>query len=502
MIDNTLHDELNKLGKSGIIDGLFRTVAFGLSFAINIVIARLVGASPIGIVAVLISLLTIASIIPSFGLNLGILRIVPEQISKKNYADIHWTIQGTYVLVLFNSLMLILFYWMFRSSIIGLPFFQAIHNYFLIDAAILLLPFVAFTAINQSLFTSIQRNYYSTIYDQIVKNVLKVAALVFFISLFSNDVALLFATATGIVIAFIVEITIIVRYFKKHYSVRLLLGNINIQAIRKVFLFSYSLVLIPFMTSSSREIDLWISSAYLSSKEIGVYSIIRTIGAVIIFPLAMFGEIFVISALKLQRLSNEGDANKLFMISVKWIFICSSFIFCVLYAFSDMILSLFGSDFMAGATILKIFCAGQMVVCSFGAPGTVLLMIDKKNILIFNSFLSLLFTIFTSIYFVRHFGLLGAAFSFLLTAVMAQLLVVYQVKRYSIYRPGTGGQYIKRTLLIIINLLLQEALLVILPVTLSFLRVALQILCLLAGYVLYIFVIERSDPVEDIIRKY
>ncbi|MGA2362509.1 MAG: oligosaccharide flippase family protein [Candidatus Aminicenantales bacterium] len=489
--------ELTIISKSGIYDGLLRPIAYAISFLTSIVLARTVGASAIGAIGVGLSIMMISQILPGLGLNLTVLRKGGYYLGANDANNVSRLIKLSCISVLVISTSIVFSYFIILRKIAYPLLVRSVGSINVFDDLILVFPLISLIPILQSSFTVIQKNYKITIFDQIIRNISRLVITIVFLFFFNHIIALLLGTIAGLILSSCALAIILTKELKK-LNERLPVPVEEEHGIEMGDLLRYSapLTIVPFLTTASRELDLWVVGYMSSSREAGVYAIVRILGSVILIPLIVFGELFAVSIAKFIRQKNKDGVDKVFSISAKWIGLISGIGFVIIFCLSEDMLRIFGPDFAIGSYALKIFAFAQLYQTIFGASGTILLMYDKRKLLIINGILMLTLNLGLSIYMTSLWGMIGAAISVAVTYVIIQSIVLGEVVWLLKVKPGSIRDYAKRLLIMFItgatimflSLVLRHALLLI--------KLGLSILLGIVVYFIATFLLEKWTQEE------
>lgn len=140
----------------------------------------------------------------------------------------------------------------------------------------------------------------------------------------------------------------------------------------------------------------------------------------------------LVVAPKFSALHNSDQHEKLEKVakwSIKLTLVVAAPLLIVLLIFPTYILSLFGSEFVHAADLLRILTIGQFVNVLSGSVGMLLMMCgyerDMRNIVIVSGIISVVLA--SSL--IPHWGILGAAISTALTVIIQNLLAVVAVRK-------------------------------------------------------------------------
>ena len=146
---------------------------------------------------------------------------------------------------------------------------------------------------------------------------------------------------------------------------------------------------------------------YLSTYELGIYSVVLTIAAFIPLVLTSVNSIFspIISQLHAEDKLNE--LNYYFQLSGRYVFILSFPLMVFLFLFADDIMLVFGEDFVEGSTLLLFIVIGQIINVSLGSVGSVLQMCGYEKQMRDISIISSLTSFLLYFFLISKWGLIG-----------------------------------------------------------------------------------------------
>ena len=148
---------------------------------------------------------------------------------------------------------------------------------------------------------------------------------------------------------------------------------------------------------------------YLNPTLVGIYVIASTLSALIPIILQSVNQIFtpVIADLHVQgRIQVLG---RLFQTLTKWVVGLTLPLAVVIIIFAVPLLRLFGPSFEAGSSVLVIGAVGQLVNCSVGSVGYLLLMSGNQNRLIRVQIVMAFVSVVVNVTLIPILGIIGAA---------------------------------------------------------------------------------------------
>jgi len=250
------------------------------------------------------------------------------------------------------------------------------------------------------------------------------------LSLFVISVFVLDYGIKGIVGAYVVT-EILGAILSVYFLVRHIPEILGFKPIRvefkRILSFSSSLFFSTLFKHVMNRADVLIMGYFLPATMIGIYGIAKRFTPFIILPLQAFNNIFapMISDLYTNQKMKELEAQ--FKTIARWIFTCSLPIFTLLTFYSEPILSIFGTDFVAGYAVMILLCIGQIVNAASGSVGYMLMMTGRPLANTFNSFLLCITNVGLNLYLIPKYGIIGAALAFVFSNSLVQLLRLIEV---------------------------------------------------------------------------
>ncbi|MHB9111533.1 MAG: flippase [Thermoleophilia bacterium] len=176
---------------------------------------------------------------------------------------------------------------------------------------------------------------------------------------------------------------------------------------------------------------LWVDTlilGYLGSPEnVGIYGValkISVIGAKIITAFAI---VFTPIIADLWNQGRIAELKELYITVSRWIFMLSVPIFLLLTLFSDSLMHIFGSNFVAGSAALVFLAFGQLLNASTGAAGIMLLMSGHSRLELLNVTVTLAVNVMLCFLLIPHYGIIGAAIAHLSGLGLVNLMRVVEI---------------------------------------------------------------------------
>jgi len=162
----------------------------------------------------------------------------------------------------------------------------------------------------------------------------------------------------------------------------------------------------------------------LSKTEVAVYDIAFKITQLLGLPLMALN---VVIAPKFSQLYISGKKNELFKLWSKTVVIgtCGFLPFFIIFMiYPELPIKLFINDTVIGEPVLKILLVGQLINVISGSVGMLLQMTSNEKIFLKITFISVVLNILLNITLIPKFGLIGSAYSNLLSFSLINILSI------------------------------------------------------------------------------
>jgi O-antigen/teichoic acid export membrane protein len=411
-------DLIEVLRGSAVALGI-KILAVGSVFAMNVVIARQLGANEAGLFFLAYTIVFIAASVSRLGLDNTFVRFMAGHHATEEWGavtrlytlGIRWS--------LFASLIITATFWLLAEplaiTVFGKPDFTSV-----IQIMSLGIPLLALSTLHANALQGIKCIPQS----MIVLNVASPAGLVvlaFFLSVSH-------ATTAGWLWVVASTATLVVGILLWHQRAETPRTAIEID--RKEILASclplLSVVVLSQTVNWSSQIML---GAWASSSDVAVFNAAQRTAMLISFVLVAVNSIAAPKFAAMHRL-DQYDAMRRIAKHTTRLMILSAFVpLTLMLAFPGPILLLFGAEFIAGATSLQILAIGQFINVGTGCVGLLLTMTGHERLLRNNIFTAAAITLAMGFALVPPYGLTGAAIATATGVALQNLLSVWQVQR-------------------------------------------------------------------------
>lgn len=182
-----------------------------------------------------------------------------------------------------------------------------------------------------------------------------------------------------------------------------------------------------------------LTGSIAGSEEAGIYSVSVRIALLISFLLLAAVPSLMPTIAELHERGEAEALQRLLMRAARLVFLGSLPLAVGALLFAGRILALFGADFEAGATALRVLCLGQLVLVATGLAGTILIMVGEAGQTIWAVAAGTAVNLLVSAALIPAFGAEGAAVGTAASIIVTNFLMVSLLwRRQRIYSAALG----------------------------------------------------------------
>lgn len=421
MPDEELEEKLSEEIAQGAGIGFLGKVGIKfLGFPIKILLARVLGPAGLGIFQFGRNLLSWLVQFSKLGLNKASIRFVSMYEGEQNKEHL----KGFLITALLLPLL--------ASMIIGVTIFlnrSLVTSYF---ADVEILPYIGFFLMVLPLMVldrvtdAALRGFRNVDQKMKVRLLQIVSNLILLSGVFLLGYRIIGAIG-ALFLSYVLSVSLSLFFVYKNYSEWTPISKPSFE-LNRWARFASPLYLSDFVYTTTRNLDILLLGFFMTSSDIGVYSIAFSLSALLSFPLSAINQIFpsIIS-----DLYNKGDLDtveNLYQLSTRWIYIISFPIFLTLFIYAGEIITLiFGKEYLGGVTALRILLVSEIFNFGFGSVGFMLQMTDNQDWSFYTGFVSALTNLVLNIILIPKFGISGAAIATGVSLVVNNSLQYYVV---------------------------------------------------------------------------
>ncbi len=425
--ESHLNESLRKIAKgAGIgITGTFFGTALG--YLSRMVIARFLGPEDYGFVSLGFVVMTIAATLSLAGFNAGVQRYVSFYKGKDDDGRIKGTILGA-LKISFPLSLVLSFIIFFYADWISINVFHEPNLTRILRIFTIGVPFWVLTTIFNSGTIGFQEIKYKVYTAFLFKDTFKLIAIVSLLVLGYGVIG----AAVGWVLA-IIGTAFLAFYFLEKKVFPILHSKVKAISMNKeLFLFSFPLIFAGLAALITSYTDTLMLGYFCSFSEVGIYNAAMPTASLLLMSGGAFGVIFMPVVSELYARGRESDLRSTYSSVTKWIFAITLPAFLLMTFFSDSILGImFGSEYIVGATALRILAFGYFITSLFGLASSLLQSYGRTKIIMGCSFIGASVNFILNFLLIPIYGVTGAAI-----ATGASLALLGLLYLFFIYRIG------------------------------------------------------------------
>lgn len=367
-----------------------------------------------------------------FGTDISILYFAGRLKSEERFYELKKLYYKISILsFLFCLIIGFIFFILFDSTFIN-SFFGSENSYKIISCSILFLFFNVWTLFN----TEVLRALDQIVWSELLRNTFKFFPVIFgAIILYGSEKeeSIVFYYILGFVIlGFVSAIFILVLLSKIPKSKH----NYSSISYREILDYSLPMGISSFAVYLFSTIDIIILRNYFSSSDVALYALVIKIMAILSMVILSININLSPQIAELYLKNELDELKKVLRHSSRFIFLLSVIIGLIIILFSDCILAIFGTQYIAAKTALLILVIGQILISSLGSSAVYLNMTGRPKV--FRSFLliALLINLSLNLILIPKFGIIGASITYVLTILfwnLCAVIYIYQKDKIKIY---------------------------------------------------------------------
>jgi O-antigen/teichoic acid export membrane protein len=248
------------------------------------------------------------------------------------------------------------------------------------------------------------------------------------------------------------------------------------------------------------DLSIQLLGALDAVSSVGIYTVASQINVV---GSAFGASITTASMPIISELVSQGEHKplaRLYQTLTKWTFSLSLPLFLIVLLFPELLLSIFGEDFVGGASALVVLALANLIAAATTMSDVVLGMSGHTTLQLVNAIVSVLIVLALNALLITRWGLLGAAMAFLaFTLIMSLVRVtqVYYLLRLSPYNLSFLKPIVAGLVTLAIAAIARQAL----QATADILTAALTVLVILVAYVSTILLLGLSEEDRMVLAR-
>jgi len=393
--------------------GTILTTATGFFF--KIFLARKLGAEPLGIYTVGMTIVGLLGLFNALGLPAAATRFVAAYCARGEFARLGTFLRGSLSLLsvcnlLFGSLLLLIGPWV------------AVHFYHLPALSPYLWAFasIMFLGVLNTFLGQVMAGYHDVSRRTLITHFLGVPAnTLFAVILIGVGFHLHGYLAAQVASALLIFLLLARSVWKMTPPESRTFGPLA-PVEREVVTFSAA----AFGTAGLE----FILGRYLDVGQVGIYAVAMALVGFVPIALQSVNQIFSPTISELHATGNHSTLQLLYATLTKWVLVLTIPLALTMVVFAHPLMSIFGPSFAPGAAVLAIGAAGQLLNCAVGSVGFLLLMSGNQFQLVKIQALNAVLLIALGLILVPRMGTIGAALATTITVITTNLWLLKAVR--------------------------------------------------------------------------
>lgn len=401
--------------------GIVITRAIG--FFYKVVFSRAYGASGFGLYSIGLGFFTLLSTLSIMGLNIGLSRYISmykdKNIKKLRKIILIFTTISISISILLAIILILISGQL--SKIYKSDELAIIFRYFAIG-----IPLYVIMLLAQKIFEGFKNFKYSVLLESSLSAIkfLFLAACVLYalkllIVVLSFTISLLFICFIGIYL--LNKFVRISEVLKAEFDSKLLLDVVK---------YSWPLSLALILHTTLSWFDSLVLGYFKSASEVGIYNLALSIAGLISLPSLVGSSVLLPIFSELHEKKDNKLINLIYSTSFKWLSILSLPILFVIIAYPSLVLNIVGgTEFLTGNKPLALLSFAFLISTVIIPSTIVLLAAGKTKFLLMNTAIAVVINLILNLILIPMYGMMGAAFSFFVTAFFVNILRLIEVKK-------------------------------------------------------------------------
>ena len=422
-----------------------------LAMVNTILLARFLEPERYGLFSLGLTIVEILAIIGVFGLASGVTRFIPYYHIKNRDDKVKYTIRFSlkFSLILSAILATVLF---LLSDQIACLVFKDDRLKVILQIFSIALPFYTINGIIPSIFRGFGNAKYRVLTEDIMSRIIKISAFILFVYFGYLLYGALAAFAVGTILTLGISLYLVQKKLFPIFGSNIKTKDVSVGG--ELLSFSWPLLIGSFSYIFYTQTDRILLGFFKTSEDIGIYTVGSQISHLLTFVVPSFAFLFLPVMSELYSKKKIHDFAHLYKSTTRWIFLITLPLFLFFLFFpEEIILLLFGSSYVSGATVLRILALAFFVSASVGLTWDTLLAMGKTKFVMITQGTGAVTNIALNVLLIPPFGIEGAAIGTacgIIIMNIMQLVVIHHSIKFHPY----DRQYLKISVISILVMLL------------------------------------------------
>ena len=416
-----------------------------------ILLARFLEPSKFGLFSLGLTVVEILAIIGVFGLTSGVVRFIPYYHAKNRDDKVKYTIRFSLKFSLILSIILAIVLFLLSDHIANL-IFKDDRLKVVLQIFSIALPFYTINQITPATFRGFGNAKYMVLTQDIMLRIIKISAFILFVYFGYLLYGALAAFTVGTILTLGISLYVVQKKLFPIFGSNIKTKDASVG--RELLSFSWPLLIGGFSYIFYTQTDRLLLGFFKTSEDIGIYTAGSQISSLLTFVLPSFAFLFLPVMSELYSKKKIQDFSHLYKSITRWIFLITLplFLFFLFYS-EEIILLLFGSSYISGATVLRILALTFFVTASVGLTWDTLVAMGKTKFVMITQGIGAVTNIVLNVLLIPPFGIEGAAIGTACGFIIMSVLQLIDIYRSIGFHPY-DRQYLKISAIAILVILL------------------------------------------------
>jgi O-antigen/teichoic acid export membrane protein len=394
-----------------------------LSILVSIFIGRTLGAEGLGVINLSNRIVAILLVVCMFGMRQVLIKEIAIGLNRNDLKRVGDSLRTAYFInvgisVIVSVLLIVLSPWLANN------FFKVPELEWVLVLSFIVFPFQVLTRIFSSGLSGYKKIWQASLVDQTLS--IFVAFLVLLIYYILNIEITIFNVVLAYVTGRLTTTISLGIYWHTIFSSTLKKEKKTKELIKTAF----PIFLVSLTATLYKNIDIIMIGWLCSAKEVGIYTVASRIAILSGFLLNVANSTVAPKFATLYDEDKKMELQKLVQYVTISLFLISLAVLVISIGFGDVILSIWGPEFIGAYLTLVILAVGQFFNVSTGTVGTLLTMtgFEKKLLSVNTSFMVL--NIILNFIFITIWGIKGAACAYTISIIGMNVTRVFFVYKY------------------------------------------------------------------------
>lgn len=422
---------LTTIAKGGGISLIGALSAIVTSVIYQLLIARMLGPSKVGILNLGVSVASLVGVLVVFGLDKSVIRFVAKYSSLGDQAREMGAIRTSIRVLLISIVIVTPIFWggadLLAKNVFNKPELTPI-----LKVLALSTPFIAATSLLMAITQAVKRMEFRPLVQQISVPALKILfAVIAIYALGRSSLSIAYAILISAIGGTVLSIIAVRRVYRSRGSF-----NTSIPIGREMFHFTWPFLFTGLINRTNVQTETLVLGGLSTSDQVGIYTVGLKATVFITVFLDALNMIFAPIISELYTKGGKSELSRQFKVVTRWAFTLSLPIALVMFFLAPEIMGIFGPEFVVGASVLRMLAISQLIYVATGPVALMLSMTDYPRLNLINAILTVCVSLVFDYALIPRYGAYGAAIggAFSIALINAlRLIEVYFLMRVQPY---------------------------------------------------------------------